>query len=178
MFQFPPFALTLSVTGLQPAGLPHSEITGSKPVCSSPVLIAAYHVLLRLQKPRHPPSALVTFSLYDFSHESQELSYKYTCSHLLVALKLQSTTFRLTLYIFSLNCYRLIISSSNFTSLSFLKLVNELLHFPVCLPLYVKKTFHCTRPVPCNSPRSSCQSQTPKRRCSSHTFRYGYLVTT
>ena len=23
-----------------------------------------------------------------------------------------------------------------------------------------------------------CQSQTPKRRCSSHTFRYGYLVTT
>ena len=66
MFQFPPFALTMSVTGLQPAGLPHSEIAGSIPVCSSPALIAAYHVLLRLQKPRHPPFALVTFSLYDF----------------------------------------------------------------------------------------------------------------
>ena len=63
MFQFPPFALTTSVTHLQCAGLPHSEITGSKPVCSSPVLIAAYHVLRRLQKPRHPPFALVTFSL-------------------------------------------------------------------------------------------------------------------
>ena len=108
MFQFPPFALTLSVTGLQPAGLPHSEITGSIPVCSSPVLIAAYHVLRRLQKPRHPPFALVTFSLYEFTfHESQELQYN-TCSHLLVALKLQSTTFRFdSLYHFSL-LYRLI----------------------------------------------------------------------
>ena len=66
MFQFPPFALTMSVTGLQPAGLPHSDIAGSKPVCSSPELVAAYHVLRRLQKPRHPPSALVTFSLFVF----------------------------------------------------------------------------------------------------------------
>ena len=73
MFQFPPFALTKSVTGLQPAGLPHSDITGSIPVCSSPVLFAAYHVLLRLQKPRHPPFALVTFSLFVFFDESQEL---------------------------------------------------------------------------------------------------------
>ena len=89
MFQFPSFALTLSVTCLQHAGLPHSEITGSIPVCSSPVLFAAYHVLHRLQKPRHPPFALVTFSLYDFLFES--LDYVYTLSNLLVALKLQST---------------------------------------------------------------------------------------
>ena len=89
MFQFPSFALTQSVTGLQPAGLPHSDITGSIPVCSSPVLFAAYHVLHRLQKPRHPPFALVTFSLYDFLFES--LDYVYTLSNLLVALKLQST---------------------------------------------------------------------------------------
>ena len=50
-----------SVTGLQPAGLPHSDISGSIPVCRSPELIAAYHVLLRLRKPRHPPFALVLF---------------------------------------------------------------------------------------------------------------------
>ena len=62
------------MTGLQPAGLPHSDISGSKPVCSSPELFAASHVLRRLQKPRHPPSALVTFSLYELFHESQELS--------------------------------------------------------------------------------------------------------
>ena len=55
------------VAHLQCAGLPHSEIAGSRPVCSSPTLIAAYHVLHRLQKPRHPPFALVTFSLNEFS---------------------------------------------------------------------------------------------------------------
>jgi hypothetical protein len=30
-------------------------------VCSSPQLIAAYHVLLRLLEPRHPPYALICF---------------------------------------------------------------------------------------------------------------------
>ena len=37
-----------SVTYLQYAGLPHSEICGSKCLCHSPQLIAAYHVLHRL----------------------------------------------------------------------------------------------------------------------------------
>ena len=50
-----------AVTGLQPAGLPHSDIPGSKPVCGSPGLFAAYHVLPRLLKPRHPPFALLSF---------------------------------------------------------------------------------------------------------------------
>lgn len=39
-------------------GLPHSEIPGSKPDCSSPRRIAAYRVLLRPSVPRHPPRAL------------------------------------------------------------------------------------------------------------------------
>jgi hypothetical protein len=43
---------------MTPAGFPHSEISGSRLVCSSPELIAAYHVLPRLLTPRHPPSAL------------------------------------------------------------------------------------------------------------------------
>jgi hypothetical protein len=43
---------------LRPTGLPHSEILGSQLVCSSPRLIAAYHVLRRLPVPRHPPCAL------------------------------------------------------------------------------------------------------------------------
>ena len=50
------------VHGLHPCGLTHSDIPGSKPVCGSPGLFAAYHVLRRLQKPRHPPFALVTFN--------------------------------------------------------------------------------------------------------------------
>src|SRR6516164_4362620 len=43
---------------MTPAGFPHSDIPGSKTVCSSPRLIAAYHVLHRLLVPRHPPCAL------------------------------------------------------------------------------------------------------------------------
>ena len=61
MFQFPTFASHYGMTGLQPAGLPHSEIWGSKIICISPQLIAAYHVLHRLREPRHPPSALAYF---------------------------------------------------------------------------------------------------------------------
>ena len=43
-------------------GLPHSEIPGSKDVCSSPRLIAACHVLHRLHVPRHSPYALNNFT--------------------------------------------------------------------------------------------------------------------
>ena len=49
------------VTLLQSAGLPHSDICGSILVCKSPQLFAAYHVLLRLRKPRHPLFALNYF---------------------------------------------------------------------------------------------------------------------
>ena len=42
----------------QRSGLPHSDISGSTPVCGSPKLFAAYHVLHRLPSPRHPPYAL------------------------------------------------------------------------------------------------------------------------
>ena len=43
-------------------GLSHSEIRGSKVICTYPRLFAAYHVLHRLWEPRHPPYAL--FHLY------------------------------------------------------------------------------------------------------------------
>ena len=54
------------MTGVFPAGLPHSDIRGSKDICSSPWLFAAYHVFLRLLVPRHPPCALfcLTSALY------------------------------------------------------------------------------------------------------------------
>jgi hypothetical protein len=48
---------------MTPAGFPHSEISGSKPVNDSPKLIAAYHVLHRLPMPRHPPLALSSLSI-------------------------------------------------------------------------------------------------------------------
>ena len=49
---------------MTPAGLPHSEIPGSKVVCTSPRLIAAYHVLRRFPEPRHPPYALILLDFY------------------------------------------------------------------------------------------------------------------
>ena len=49
------------------AGFPHSEISGSRVVCTSPELIAAYHVLHRLHAPRHPPCALSSLTI-KFAH--------------------------------------------------------------------------------------------------------------
>ena len=46
------------MTGVFPAGFPHSDICGSMVICTSPQLFAAYHVFLRLLVPRHPPCAL------------------------------------------------------------------------------------------------------------------------
>ena len=46
---------------LQDTGLSHSEIRGSRVICTSPRLFAAYHVLHRLREPRHPPCALIYF---------------------------------------------------------------------------------------------------------------------
>ena len=48
-----------AVTEVCSAGFPHSEISGSKDICSSPKLIAACHVFHRLLVPRHPPCALL-----------------------------------------------------------------------------------------------------------------------
>ena len=51
------------MTGVLPAGFPHSDICGSRDICSSPQLFAAYHVFLRLLVPRHPPCALVRVTI-------------------------------------------------------------------------------------------------------------------
>ena len=43
-------------------GFPHSDISGSQLICSSPKLFAAYHVLHRLLMPRHSPCALISLT--------------------------------------------------------------------------------------------------------------------
>ncbi len=104
MFQFPAFAPhSHAATGLQPAGLPHSDMRGSIPVCGSPRLFAAYHVLHRLRKPRHPPFALLHF----LSNESLCL--------VLPIMKLQSI---------SLNSKKLELSSTDFDLFLLLYLVS------------------------------------------------------
>ena len=46
-------------------GFPHSEISGSTDICSSPKLIAACHVLRRLLMPRHSPCALISLTFVE-----------------------------------------------------------------------------------------------------------------
>ena len=55
---FHPLWIGVWMTGVLPAGFPHSDIQGSQIICISPWLFAAYHVFLRLSVPRHPPCAL------------------------------------------------------------------------------------------------------------------------
>ena len=67
MFQFrafPPYTYFIQCTVLEycSSGFPHSEISGSLLICSSPKLIAACHVLRRLLMPRHSPCALISLT--------------------------------------------------------------------------------------------------------------------
>ena len=70
MFQFPTFpSYTLLYSCMdKPASswfeFPHSDIHGSKDICSLPWLFAAYHVLLRLLVPRHSPYALCSLTFW------------------------------------------------------------------------------------------------------------------
>ena len=69
MFQFrrfPTYTYLIQCTlhGYCPCGLPHSEISGSMDICSSPKLIAACHVLHRLLMPRHSPCALISLTYF------------------------------------------------------------------------------------------------------------------
>ena len=64
MFQFRrfPSCTYLIQCRIPCGGFPHSEISGSTLICSSPKLIAAYHVLHRLLMPRHSPCALYSLT--------------------------------------------------------------------------------------------------------------------
>ncbi len=65
MFQFPGFPSLAWFSSL--SVFPHSDICGSRLICSSPQLFAACHVLLRRLMPRHPPYALICFVFRDTS---------------------------------------------------------------------------------------------------------------
>ena len=68
MFQFRRFpsctyGFSTGYQSMNSGEFPHSEISGSKDVCSSPKLIAAYHVFHRLPVPRHSPCALCSLTV-------------------------------------------------------------------------------------------------------------------
>ena len=84
------------------AGFPHSEIHGSMDICSSPWLIAACHVLLRLLMPRHSSYALssLTFS------ENRQVWGKpsFLLLVLFVTLVLNDLSFSLSFHYVSKSC--------------------------------------------------------------------------
>ena len=78
MFQFrrfPTLSYLIQITLLKygSSGFPHSDISGSMLICSSPKLFAAYHVLHRLLMPRHSPCALISLT----SSESASASFRF-----------------------------------------------------------------------------------------------------
>src|SRR5258706_2442325 len=59
----PTYGFSRRSGGITRRGFPHSDIPGSKLVCSSPRLFAAYRVLHRLLAPRHSPYALSSLTI-------------------------------------------------------------------------------------------------------------------
>ena len=83
MFQFrrfPTYAYLIqrTLTEYCSAGFPHSEISGSMVICTSPKLIAACHVLHRLLMPRHSPCALLRLTLLSCEQESKQRKLSWT----------------------------------------------------------------------------------------------------
>src|SRR6185437_7091737 len=80
MFQFPSLPLrTLldsdaSTTALPVVGFPIRRSRGQRSVSTSPGLIAAAHVLLRLLAPRHPPCALILLIVKNITFATMEFS--------------------------------------------------------------------------------------------------------
>ncbi len=69
-----PILFSKELSDITRTRFPHSEIPGSKVVCTSPRLIAAYHVLHRLLVPRHPPYALTNLTHKDAYPHPMQLS--------------------------------------------------------------------------------------------------------
>ena len=70
-FSSPRWPPALRDTGIASGELPHSDIRGSKGICPSPRLFAAYHVLRRLREPQASPVRpfllSCIFRLYDLA---------------------------------------------------------------------------------------------------------------
>ena len=160
--------LTNQVYGLQPYGFPHSDISGSLPVCGSPELFAAYHVFLRLRKPRHPPFALLIFLALCESYFT-----RFAYFEIVVRLSLRKNSYSLQTNLISIFSF--------FKPLNLSQYFQRTAAASQLRPLYnTKDIMESTRRIKFLVTRNPERRQVPapKRRCSSHTFRYGYLVTT
>ena len=194
---------------LQLIGLPHSEMSGSKVICTSPNLIAAYHVLLRLREPRHPPVALSYFFFFVLVFVCVSTSKPCSFSELILRLSFQylmrlvRASSLSTLLLKTFNMSKIVESCDSWGELqlrtglfhlftldhlsgidNLASLREQLLYRPVLtasLCRTISSFFVGYCPLNNNIKKISMllfRATTPERRCSSRTFRYGYLVTT
>ena len=98
---------------MKPGEFPHSEIRGSMLICSSPQLIAAYHVFLRLPVPRHSPCALLR--LTNLQSLDRSLSLLYSNCQRNNSLPFETVVSSLEVYFF---VFAVIIQFSRYISLS------------------------------------------------------------
>ena len=114
--------MNFSVTylSMNPGEFPHSEISGSMLICSSPKLIAAYHVFHRLPVPRHSPCALVrlTFQTF-FQNIWYPLDSLLLPTKIIVTLPFEIAIFLKRTY-YNL-CFAVIIQFSRYVLVMFLK---------------------------------------------------------
>ena len=112
---------SITYLSMNPGEFPHSEISGSMLICSSPKLIAAYHVFHRLPVPRHSPCALVrlTISIKSLSRLACILLILSCQRRLLLPFLLKLQYFLKRTY-YNL-CFAVIIQFSRYVLVMFLK---------------------------------------------------------
>ncbi len=150
MFQFrrsPAYAYFVQrrLTEYCSAGFPHSEILGSIPMCGSPRLIAACHVLHRLLMPRHSPCALssLTSSAWTSYPSLPRKARKRT--HF-VTPPLPRESLPLPLGVWSKPCLVLsrIMQASEFSAIVVLPLLKLHKFYLLCCLLFIWNVFHCS----------------------------------
>ena len=110
-----------SYLSMNPGEFPHSEISGSMLICSSPKLIAAYHVFHRLPVPRHSPCALVRLTISNKSlSRSACILLILSCQRRLLLPFLLKLQYFLKRTYYNL-CFAVIIQFSRYVLVMFLK---------------------------------------------------------
>ena len=104
---------------MNPGEFPHSEISGSMLICSSPKLIAAYHVFHRLPVPRHSPCALVRLTFQTFFKNIWYPLDSLLPTKIIVTLPFEIAIFLKRTY-YNL-CFAVIIQFSRYVLVMFLK---------------------------------------------------------
>ena len=110
---------SVSYLSMNPGEFPHSEISGSMLICSSPKLIAAYHVFHRLPVPRHSPCALVRLTFQTFFKNIWYPLDSLLPTKIIVTLPFEIAIFLKRTY-YNL-CFAVIIQFSRYVLVMFLK---------------------------------------------------------